>query len=205
MRMTKFWRLSVSQNNIGSGDMMKPLVIPRYFWRATAEKNYHLLASVPLHFSPCCAPDNHYLLLPNRSLPSPSSSSTPGLPETVNPRPHPQTPSSPVFCERLLSWFSCELLAKVFFCCCSHYQLTSFPLSKRECSSKLLGPCLASVRLPALRNSSSQQYHYKLFIYFWLLWVFVAVLGLSLVAASRGYFSLRCTGFSSRLFSCCRA
>ena len=115
MRMTKFWRLSVSQNNIGSGDMMKPLVIPRYFWRATAEKNYHLLASVPLHFSPCCAPDNHYLLLPNRSLPSPSSSSTPGLPETVNPRPHPQTPSSPVFCERLLSWFSCELLAKVFF------------------------------------------------------------------------------------------
>ena len=35
-----------------------------------------------------------------------------------------------------------------------------------------------------------------LFIYFWLHWVFVAVHGLSLVAASRGYSSLRCTGFS---------
>ena len=33
-------------------------------------------------------------------------------------------------------------------------------------------------------------------IYFWLRWVFVAVCGLSLVAASRGYSSLRCTGFS---------
>ena len=29
-----------------------------------------------------------------------------------------------------------------------------------------------------------------LFIYFWLLWVFVATHELSLVAASRGYFSL---------------
>ena len=35
------------------------------------------------------------------------------------------------------------------------------------------------------------------FIYlFWLCWVFVAARGLSLVAASRGYSSLRCTGFS---------
>ena len=37
-----------------------------------------------------------------------------------------------------------------------------------------------------------------LFIYFWLCWVFVAVRGLSLVAASGGYSSLRCTGFSLR-------
>ena len=37
-----------------------------------------------------------------------------------------------------------------------------------------------------------------LFIYFWLPWVFVAACGLSLVEASRGYPSLRCTGFSSR-------
>ena len=36
------------------------------------------------------------------------------------------------------------------------------------------------------------------FIYFWLLWVFVARRGLSLVAASGGYSSLRCTGFSLR-------
>ena len=37
----------------------------------------------------------------------------------------------------------------------------------------------------------------NLFIY-WLRWVFVAVRGLSLVVASRGYCSLRCTGFSLR-------
>ena len=34
------------------------------------------------------------------------------------------------------------------------------------------------------------------FIYFWLHWVFVAVRGLSPVAASRGHSSLRCMGFS---------
>ena len=33
-------------------------------------------------------------------------------------------------------------------------------------------------------------------IHFWLRWVFVAAHGLSLVAASGGYSSLRCTGFS---------
>ena len=37
-----------------------------------------------------------------------------------------------------------------------------------------------------------------LFIYFWLHWVFVAVHGLSLVAASRGYSLLWCAGFSLR-------
>ena len=36
------------------------------------------------------------------------------------------------------------------------------------------------------------------FIYFWLRWVFVAAHGLSLVAASRCYSSLRCAGFSLR-------
>ena len=36
----------------------------------------------------------------------------------------------------------------------------------------------------------------KLFIYFWLCWVFVAVRGLSLVEASRRYSSLQCMGFS---------
>ena len=35
-----------------------------------------------------------------------------------------------------------------------------------------------------------------LFVYFWLHWVFIAVRGLSLVAASRGYSSLQCTGLS---------
>ena len=37
---------------------------------------------------------------------------------------------------------------------------------------------------------------YFIFIYFWLHWVFVAVRGLSLVAASGGYSLLRCVGFS---------
>ena len=37
-----------------------------------------------------------------------------------------------------------------------------------------------------------------LFIYFWLRWVFVAVRGLSLVAASGVYSSLQCAGFSLR-------
>ena len=35
-----------------------------------------------------------------------------------------------------------------------------------------------------------------LFIYFWLCWVFVSALGLSLVAASRGHSSSRCAGLS---------
>ena len=37
-----------------------------------------------------------------------------------------------------------------------------------------------------------------LFIYFWLCWVFVAMRRLSLAAASRGYSSLQCAGFSLR-------
>ena len=37
-----------------------------------------------------------------------------------------------------------------------------------------------------------------LFIYFWRSWVFVALCGLSVVAASGGYSSLRYTGFSLR-------
>ena len=37
-----------------------------------------------------------------------------------------------------------------------------------------------------------------LFIYFWLRWVFVAVSGLSVVAASEGYSLLGCAGFSLR-------
>ena len=35
-----------------------------------------------------------------------------------------------------------------------------------------------------------------LFIYFWLCWVFISVRGLSLVAASGGHSSSRCTGLS---------
>ena len=38
----------------------------------------------------------------------------------------------------------------------------------------------------------------RLFVCFWLRWVLVAARGLSLVAASGGYSSLRCAGFSLR-------
>ena len=40
-------------------------------------------------------------------------------------------------------------------------------------------------------------FYFILFIYFWLHWVFIAS-GRSLVAASGGYSSLPCTGFSLR-------
>ena len=39
---------------------------------------------------------------------------------------------------------------------------------------------------------------YFLFIYFWLHWIFVAARGLSIVAVSGGYSSLRCVGFPLR-------
>ena len=35
-----------------------------------------------------------------------------------------------------------------------------------------------------------------IYIYFWLRWVFIAALGLSLVVVSRGYSLLQCAGFS---------
>ena len=60
-------------------------------------------------------------------------------------------------------------------------------------------------KLPGLKGSSKFMFNsikfflINLFIYFWLCWVFVAACGrLSLVAASEGYSSLRCTGFSLR-------
>ena len=52
-----------------------------------------------------------------------------------------------------------------------------------------------------LKLEGSEKTNLFLFIYlfiFWLHWVFVAVRGLSLVAASGGYSLLRCVGFSSR-------
>ena len=42
----------------------------------------------------------------------------------------------------------------------------------------------------------SHYYYYFLIYLFWLRWVFVAACGLTLVAASRGYSSLRCVSFS---------
>ena len=59
----------------------------------------------------------------------------------------------------------------------------------------------ASSLLRSLGLRYGQQHFFKKFIhfiYFWLRWVLVAVHGLSLVAASEGYSSLRCAGFSLR-------
>ena len=66
-------------------------------------------------------------------------------------------------------------------------------------------------RLAQHRVDTNLQFFYLinlriLFIYFWLHWVFVAVRGLSLVAASGGY-SLLCSAWASHCggFSCCGA
>ena len=45
----------------------------------------------------------------------------------------------------------------------------------------------------------------KIFIYFWLHWVFVAAHGLSLVVVSGGYPSLQCTASHCGGFSSCGA
>ena len=50
--------------------------------------------------------------------------------------------------------------------------------------------------LSLFRSSLTAFYIYLFIYYFWLCWVFIAAHRLSLVAASRGYSSLRCTGFS---------
>ena len=67
---------------------------------------------------------------------------------------------------------------------------------------------LSSVLNPQNHTHGTETYHTEgwlqiiffflinLFIYFWLCWVFVSVRGLSLVAASGGHSSSRCTGLS---------
>ena len=46
------------------------------------------------------------------------------------------------------------------------------------------------------RKKETQVKEFLFFNYFWLCWVFVVAHGLSLVAASGGYSSLQCAGFS---------
>ena len=64
-----------------------------------------------------------------------------------------------------------------------------------------VSPALAGRFLTTAPPGMSQKKPFKknefiLFIYFWLHWVFVAARRFSLVAASRSYSSLLCTGFS---------
>ena len=56
---------------------------------------------------------------------------------------------------------------------------------------------------PALSDDGLHFLAIKFFFFFWLHWVFIAVRRLSLVAASGGYSSLRCTGSRCAGFSSC--
>ena len=73
------------------------------------------------------------------------------------------------------------------------------PVLNQHCKEVNKAHRLPSV-FPTLYHTHTHAYYLLffnyLFIYFWLHWVFVAARGLSLVAASGGYSSLRCTGFS---------
>ena len=52
---------------------------------------------------------------------------------------------------------------------------------------------------------SLSPYFVYAFIIFWLCWVFIAVLGLSLAVVSRGYASCSVRASHGSDFSCCRA
>ena len=65
-----------------------------------------------------------------------------------------------------------------------------------------------SLRILRTKENSGNSFFlskFILFIYFWLCQVFIAVHGLSLVVASRGYSSLWCKASHCGGFSCCRA
>ena len=57
---------------------------------------------------------------------------------------------------------------------------------------------IRDVKLSIKRYNGALYYFYKLFVYisFWLRWVFIAALGLSLGEARGGYSPLQCSGIS---------
>ena len=75
-----------------------------------------------------------------------------------------------------------------------HY-LCSQPVTWEQFVCLQQGKTNAPVSLNLLFLKKKVKFIY-LFIYFGLCWVFISAHGLSLVAASRGYSSLRCTSFS---------
>ena len=92
-----------------------------------------------------------------------------------------------------LRWM--QILYYYYDICCYvvQYAFSSFlHLIIKNC---VIVTCFLMNHLP---HKSFFSFFNKLFIYFWLRWVFVAVRGLSLVAVSGGYSSLWCAGFSLR-------
>ena len=72
-------------------------------------------------------------------------------------------------------------------------------LKSVSCMSFLAQSIIKSIYMKITQNIYIFFYKFILFyFYFWLCWVFVAARGLSLVAASVGYSSLQCVGFSLR-------
>ena len=59
------------------------------------------------------------------------------------------------------------------------------------------GVCICVLVLIYPLGMVSYYLYFFIYLFFWLCWVFVAVRGLPLFAASRGYSSLWCTVFSS--------
>ena len=98
------------------------------------------------------------------------------------------------------NWLSWDDLYHIFTCVI--FPRTSWQVWKDQLSgfgqSWSLGLVLARKSSQLFSMSGKRIHFVKIFIYFWLHWVFVAVCGLSLVVASGGYSLLRCTGFSLR-------
>ena len=88
------------------------------------------------------------------------------------------------------------------FCARPGHELCSTQLPGAPSSYSTLGmsPRRRAMQWPCARNCCGHVFFFFkficLFIYFWLCWVFASVRGLSLVAASAGHSSLRCTGLS---------
>ena len=92
-----------------------------------------------------------------------------------------------------------HLLKRLLFLHCIVF-LLCHKLIDNKCMGLFLGSLFCSTDLYVCFCASTIlgffEFFFSLFIYFWLHWIFVAACRLSLVAASRGYSSLRCVGFS---------
>ena len=111
--------------------------------------------------------------------------------------------------------FKCPFLHLLAGCTSASHFISSWRLSLHIC--KMGKACYLPGLLPGATayyclsikhslSASTRQgaspalsfFFFLIFFFFWLCWVFVAVCRLSLVAASGGYSSLQCTGFSLR-------